>query len=115
MIRLATYDGYLSTRNGYTMNAADIVGYMFNADQFCPKCIISALPTGPGQPFDGWALADGVTMSTEDNLNEIAAAFQIDRNGEYDTHDFPAIICCAHLNDSPEDRCGSCHELLLDG
>ena len=51
-------------------------------DTYCPGCIIDQLPTGPGQMYDGWALAPGVRMHPEDNLTEIAYAFGIDRGDE---------------------------------
>lgn len=75
------------------MNKAwDIVGYTYNADTYCPPCVIDALPTGDGEAFDGWKAC--VPMNPEDNLNEIAAAFQIDRMDErsFDSGDFPKVI-----------------------
>lgn len=65
--------------------------YMFNAALWCENCIVGALPTGPGQAYDGWKLADGVKMDTESNLNEVAAAFGIDRKNEssFDSDEFP--------------------------
>ena len=63
-------------------HSASIVGYTFNGNIVCPACIMHILPTGPGQPYDGWQLAPGIQMSTEDNLNEIAYAFGIDRQDE---------------------------------
>ena len=89
-------------------HASDIVGYSFNTENFCPDCIIEALPTGPGETFDGWKLADGVQMSTEDNLHEIAAAFQIDRQDErsFDSSEFPKVIFSSQVEDSEE--CALC-------
>ena len=89
--------------------AWDIVGYTFQADTYCPDCIIGALPTGEGQAYDGWALAPGADpMSTEDNLNEIAAAFQIDRQDErsFDSGDFPKVIFSSQIQDA--EYCGHC-------
>lgn len=95
------------------MKAYDIVGYTYNADQYCTGCIIDALPTGEGQQFDGWKLAAGVRMSTEDNLSEIAAAFQIDRMDEhtYDSSEFPKVIFADSATE--DDYCGSCGGPLL--
>jgi hypothetical protein len=75
--------------------ATDIVAYTFQAEQYCPEHIIGALPTGEGEPFDGWALAEGAApMSAEENLNELAAAFGIDRMDEhsFDSGDFPKVV-----------------------
>lgn len=95
------------------MKAWDIVGYMYAADIYCPDCIIDALPTGEGEKFDGWKLAEGVDMSTEANLDEIAAAFGIDRADEYsfDSDHFPKVIFADSVDN---DVCGACHEKLID-
>lgn len=97
-------------------NAADIVGYTFRADIFCPRCIIDQLPTGEGEAFDGWKLAEGAApMSTEDNLDEIAAAFVINRMDErtYDSGDFPKVIFASMIE--RDERCGVCGESLVEG
>lgn len=85
-----------------------IAGYTFRADVYCPDCIIEALPTGEGEAYDGWALAPGAgPMSTEDNLNEIALAFGIDRQDErtFDSSDFPKVIFHSQVEG---DVCGHC-------
>lgn len=94
--------------------ATDIVGYTFKADTYCPDCIIGVLPTGDGQEFEGWALATDVRMSVENNLNEIAAAFQIDRMDErsFDSSEFPKVIFSSQV-EQPE-RCSNCHN-EIDG
>ena len=85
-----------------------IVGYTFQADTYCSGCVIDQLPTGPGQMYDGWALAPGVSMPVEDNLDEIAIAFGIDRNDEttFDSSDFPKVIFSSQLEDT--EHCGAC-------
>lgn len=103
---------------GYGTKGTDIVGYTFQTDQFHPQCIIDQLPTGEGGAFDGWALAEGAApMSVEDNLTEIAAAFQIDRQNEHSfdsDKDFPKVIFASQVESSSE-LCGACHEPLVDG
>lgn len=96
------------------MHATTIVGYTYRADFFCPACIIEQLPTGDGEAFDGWALADGVTMSTEDNLDEIAAAFGIDRDDEtsFDSDEFPKVVFADMA--AGDEHCGACGEPLID-
>jgi hypothetical protein len=96
------------------MHATDIVAYTFNAETLCPRCVIDKLPTGEGQAFDGWALAPGAApMSTEDNLNEIAMAFGIDRQDEYtfDSDDFPKVVFASQVLDG--ETCDGCHEELI--
>lgn len=92
--------------------ARDIVGYTFQADTYCPGCIIDQLPTGHGQLYDGWALAPGVRMHPEDNLTEIAYAFGIDRDDEttFDSGDFPKVIFSSQLEDT--EHCGACGDEL---
>ncbi|QQO39607.1 hypothetical protein SEA_WHEELIE_98 [Microbacterium phage Wheelie] len=83
------------------MSMFDIVGYTYKAEHYTPDGVIAALATGPGQDFDGWALGDGVNMSVEDNLNELAAAFGIDRADEtsFDTDYFPKVVLRVNLED----------------
>lgn len=96
------------------MKAWTIVGYTFRTDNYCPRHVIDALPTGPGEAFDGWALAPGVHMTTEDNLSELAAAFGIDRTDEYsyDSGDFPKVIFASQV-ESDDDTCVTCGEPLV--
>jgi hypothetical protein len=86
----------------------DIMGYAYRTDLYCPGCIVDQLPTGPGEAFDGWALVPPATMSTEANLDEIAAAFGIDRYDErtYDSGDFPKVVFRDQLEN--DERCGNC-------
>lgn len=88
----------------------DIVGYTFRAENYGKCCIINALTTF--ERFNGWALAEGLVMSVEDNLSEIAQAFQIDRMDErtFDSDEFPKVIFASML-DSIE-ACGACGDLI---
>lgn len=95
------------------MSDNDIVGYTYKAAFYCPFHIIDALDTGPGGAFDGWALADGAPpMSVEANLDEIAAAFVIDRRDEFsfDTDYFPKPVYEDMLDGTEE--CDTCGEAL---
>ena len=89
-----------------------IVGYTYRTDPFCPEHIIQQLPTGEGETFDGWKLAEGVQMSTEDNLDEIAAAFGIIREEEssFDSEFFPKVILASQVDE--HDCCSVCLENL---
>lgn len=92
----------------------DIVGYQYRADFYCPACIIDQLPTGEDEAFDGWALAPGVRMTTEANLDEIAQAFGIDRGNEasFDSGDFPKVVFLDMAEH--DDRCAACGRELSD-
>lgn len=91
------------------MQAWTIVGYTFNADNYCPSCIIDALPTGDGEKYDGWA---GTLVTYEEALEEIAIAFGIDREDEasFDSGDFPKAIFASDVED--DEYCGECHSPL---
>ena len=95
------------------MKAWEVVGYTYKAETFCPKHIIWQLPTGLGEDFDGWKLALIVPMSTEDNLNEIAAAFGINREDEhsFDSDYFPKVIFASQATE--HDYCSICLENLV--
>lgn len=98
------------------MSSTDIVAYTYRADTYCPNCIISVLPTGPDEMFDGWAIADGADyISTEDNLTEIAAAFQIDRFNEssFDSGDFPKVVFESQVEYA--EWCGKCGAEIIEG
>jgi hypothetical protein len=94
------------------MKANTIVGYTFKAENLCAECVIDALPTGPGEDFDGWLCM--VPMDTEDNLNEIAAAISLDRDNEntFDSDYFPKVIFSSSI-EQPE-QCGRCGLSLGD-
>lgn len=90
----------------------DIVAYTYKADTYCPECIIEQLPTGPGEDFDGWALAEGADpMTTEANLNEIAAAFGINRGTEhtFDSSYFPKV---SFRDQTMTTECGRCGRVI---
>lgn len=95
-------------------HSADIVGYTYNSDNYCPSHIVEQLPTGEGGDFDGWALASGADpMTPEDNLREIAFAFIINVEDEhsFDSGYFPKVIFRDQADDS---QCGVCGERLRD-
>lgn len=79
----------------------DIVAYTYAANLWCPEHIIEALPMGESQAFDGWAVADEDSMTTEQNLNELAAAFGVDREKEwtFDSDYFPKVVLRDQLKD----------------
>ncbi|MEH0110805.1 hypothetical protein V6N00_13925 [Tersicoccus sp. MR15.9] len=84
----------------------DFVGYTFRAEQYCPEDLLDALPTGPGEAFDGWDDLSG--QPVEDSLRELAFAFSIDREDEasFDSDDFPKVIFRDQTTE--DDVCGAC-------
>ena len=96
----------------YYRKSTDVVAYIYRAEPLCPNCVIQALPIGDGGEFDGWALAEGVRMSTEENLSELALAFGIDRDDEssFDSDEFPKVVFDSQLEAG--DACGMCNDTL---
>lgn len=94
------------------MNAADIIGYTFQAANYCPRCIGNIVAAD--QRYSGWALCGGVQMNAEDDLDEIASAFSIDRMDErsYDSSAFPKVIFANQYEEG--DYCDECHASLID-
>lgn len=93
------------------MASIDIAGYTYQADIYGRCCIVSAVTSSPA--YDGWALGEGIVMPVEQNLDEIAAHFQIDRQDEhtFDSGDFPKVVFEDMLSGS--ERCATCHEDLV--
>lgn len=69
-----------------------IIGYDYKGVRYSPEQIIGALPTGPDEDYDGWQLAEGATMTVEDNLSELASAFGIDRDDDSIEPFFPVTV-----------------------
>ena len=69
-----------------------IIGYTYQGENYAPDAIIEAVTSS--EKFDGWALGKGITMPVEQNLDEIAYHFGIDRHQEesFDSDDFPKTI-----------------------
>jgi hypothetical protein len=68
-------------------NPWDIVGYAYQADEYCPGCIVAELGRPDSlPPFGG--------LAAEDCLNQVAAVFGIDRQDEssFDGYEFPKVI-----------------------
>lgn len=88
----------------------EIIAYDFEGERFCPTCMVKNLPTGEGEAFDGWALADGgPPMTIEQNLDEVSAAFGIIR--DIDQMEFPVRVHRADLQGHQE-RCSDCGEMF---
>lgn len=89
-----------------------IVGYVYRAATYCTSSECIPLATGEGELFDGWALAPGIYMTTEDNLKQIALAFGIDREDEssFDSGDFPKVILSVQLEEF--EYCETCGDSL---
>jgi hypothetical protein len=84
----------------------DIAAFAFQAGLYCPGCIQVVLPEDPR--YDGWAVAQPTMMTAEDNLNEVATAFGINRQDEstFDSDDFPKVVFAGQLEG--DEYCGRC-------
>lgn len=81
----------------------DIIGYHFRGSDYCREHIMPVVY----EANPGWELAEGVTLSVEEDLNEIAFANSIDRTDESSFHsdDFPKVILA---EDDTQDFCSVC-------
>lgn len=88
----------------YGTHGTDIVGYSFNADEYCPSCT-----KGMFQQYAPFA-----PTLTEDVLEAAAKALGIDRQDErsYDSSEFPKVIFGSDV-ESDDERCGKCGESLI--
>ncbi len=95
-----------------------ITGYTYRAATYCGPCTIAHLPTGPGEAFDGWDFTTTdlgrveryppARLTTEANLDELAATFGFDRYDEwsYDSDDFPKVIFSIDVVEFECEGCG---------
>lgn len=86
----------------------DVVAYDFSGDRLCGPCVKTAVPTGEGQTYDGWADATG-TMDPEEFLQGIAEAFGIDRMIEdsFSASEFPKVVFRGQARGAECDKCGA--------
>lgn len=72
--------------------SSDIAGYTYKADTYCPEHIVGAMTST--EDYEGWELAEGIEMDIEENLDNIAAHFGIDRQDEnsFNSDEFPKVI-----------------------
>lgn len=86
------------------MKAFDIVGYTFNADEYCPDCIVGAY-NGNSNDYD-----------SETMLDILAGGKGIDRMDEssFDSGYFPKVIFASQVESAESDICGSCHQPLVE-
>jgi len=96
----------MATANRYSTLPGQIVGYQYQADQYCPDCLNREMtPTGH----------NAVTMlPMEEVLDRLADAAGIDRTDEwsFDSDDFPKVILAVQIGGSDRDRCGRCGEVM---
>ena len=85
-------------------------GYVFNADVYCPDCIVDACDSYL-KNADLCGVAD-----TEGQLNVLAKANEINRHDEhsYDSDEFPKVIFIA-CEDGPHEYCAGCDADLCGG
>lgn len=96
----------------YSGKSFDVVGYTYGTENYCPGDMVATLPTGPGEAFDGWAIAPGVRVDPVDNIAEIAQAFGFTDESRFDSSEFPKVIFRDSVTD--DDTCAVCGEHLGD-
>jgi hypothetical protein len=83
------------------MNATDIVGYTYQADIYCRRCIVRQLPNDVTTPA-------ALDMDSEDVLEQVSHYVGVDRMDEhsYDSDVFPKVVFCSQLEAG--ETCGGC-------
>jgi len=92
------------------MSTGPIVGYTYQADNYCPEHIVAQLTANPGHT--GHQAAS--IPNAEQHLDLLARLAGVDREDEYtfDTDDFPKVIVADQVQD--DEFCGAGHPLLED-
>lgn len=93
-------------------HASDIVAYTFNADTYCPDCIIGRVTVNPGDTHHS---DPRKRDNVEALLDSLARIQGIDRTDErtYDSGDFPKVVFADQVWGNEEDEyCGSCGEII---
>lgn len=82
------------------MHATDIVGYQYQAEIVCPRCIIGRLVD------DALAAPAARDMGVEAALDQIAGAMAIERGDEttFDSWEFPKVV---FRSDVADETCGN--------
>lgn len=86
----------------YGGHATDVVGFAWNADEFCPRCTLEMLgitTTGPVRP--------GAVLESEIETYVVEKGLQIHRE---DSNVVPQPI----FNGGHPRHCGRCHEPLIE-
>lgn len=93
-------------------HATDIVGYTWQADEFCPPCIGGMFPyhgSTAEQVLDNGADWEGVNRTDEETFDTSTCGDY----GEPNPLVFPKVIFRSML-DGETRHCGGCHEVLGD-
>jgi len=80
----------------------DIVAYTYQADTYCPECIVKVMNWSP--------MAD--RASAEMALDDIAMVAGIDRYNEtaFDSNNFPKVVSRGEFSGIRRDFCGGCNK-----
>ncbi|MFA5709335.1 hypothetical protein [Mycolicibacterium sp.] len=89
------------------MASTDIVGYTYQAENYCLRCVLAVVDYSADEPAPGPDFAERA-------LDVAANLMDINRHDErsYDSNDFPKVIFDSQVEDADE-RCGGCHESLI--
>ena len=80
----------------------DIIGYTYQAEIYCPKCLFDRME-------ENTIIPSGImAMDAEDALDALALAVGIDRHDEqsYDSDEFPKVVFS--FDAVADETCGNC-------
>lgn len=83
------------------MHSTDVVAYTYQADTYCPGCILTMLAAKHGVTPDA--------VDVEGALEEFAELDGMDYNDpySYDSDDFPKVVFADSANDADYDHCAN--------
>lgn len=92
------------------MKSFDIVGYTYDADNYCYDCI-TEIAADHARPD---AIVVPLLLNTQTLLTEWAEREGIDQYDEssYDSGDFPKVIFADAIEE--DEYCGACHRPILE-
>lgn len=86
------------------MASDTIVGYTYDADTLCPVCTAVAV----GVDYEaGPRIPDLIDRAGRE------AGIDVDNERTFDSSEWPKVIFESSV-EGPEERCGSCHESLVE-
>lgn len=89
--------------------STNVVGYAYQADTYCPHCIVTVMPRR-----GLWSPPEAGNEGLDEMLSRASGSLGIDHFNEssYDSGEFPKVI---FRDQAADDRCCECGDRLADG
>lgn len=96
------------------MKSWTIVGYIYNADIYCPACTVELVENRLSDDHPYWDEAGMGFASAETVLARLAPALGItnrEDESSFDSGDFPKVV---FADSECGEHCGNCHDALVE-